>query len=129
MRSEHVSVVVACRPEKVYALASDPEALPRWAAGLAASPVTVSGDELLVDSPMGEVRVRFVPRNTWGVLDHVVRLPDGTEVLNPMRVVAHPDGAEVVFTVRQLNLTDDELAADVAAVRADLVTLKALLEG
>lgn len=129
MRSEHVSVVVACPPEEVYALASDPEALPRWAAGLAASPVTVSGDELLVDSPMGEVRVRFVPRNTWGVLDHVVRLPDGTEVLNPMRVVAHPDGAEVVFTVRQLNLTDDELAADVAAVRADLVTLKALLEG
>lgn len=129
MRSEHVSVVVACPPEEVYALASDPEALPRWAAGLAASPVTVSGDELLVDSPMGEVRVRFVPRNTWGVLDHVVRLPDGTEVLNPMRVVAHPDGAEVVFTVRQLNLTDDELAADVAAVRADLATLKALLEG
>lgn len=129
MRSEHVSVVVARSPEEVYAVASDPTSLPRWAAGLASAPVTVAGDELVADSPMGEVRVRFVPPNSWGVLDHVVRLPDGTEVLNPMRVVAHPVGAEVLFTVRQRDMTDDELAADVAAVRADLETLKALLEG
>lgn len=96
MRSRHVSVVVRRSPEEVYAYAADPDHLPRWAAGLASGAVTREGDELLVDSPMGRVRVRFVPRNDLGVLDHEVVTPDGTATLNPLRVVAYPDGAEVV---------------------------------
>ena len=34
--------------------------------------------------------------NDLGVVDHTVRLPDGIEVLNPMRVLPHADGAEVL---------------------------------
>ncbi|MCL2543602.1 MAG: SRPBCC family protein [Nocardioidaceae bacterium] len=128
MRSRHVSQVIAVTPEAVYAFASDPGQLPRWAAGLATAPVRRSGDELIVDSPMGEVTVRFVPANDLGVLDHDVTLPDGTVVTNPVRVLAHPDGAEVVFTVRQLGTTDAELDRDVAAVQRDLARLKEILE-
>ncbi len=72
--------------------------------------------------------MRFTPRNEYGVLDHTVTLPDGTQVLNPVRVIAHPEGAEIVFTVRQLGSSDAQSAADVATVTADLRRLKELLE-
>ena len=57
----------------------------------------------MVHSPTGCVRVRFVPHNSLGVLDHQVTLPDGTTTANSLRVLPHPDGAEVVFTIRQLD--------------------------
>lgn len=128
MRSRHVSRVVAASPSAVYDIASDPDNLPRWAAGLASGDVARQGDMLVVESPMGTVTVRFVPRNELGVLDHDVTLPSGVVVTNPMRVMSHPHGAEVVFTVRQLDLTDDELDRDVALVEADLEALRRLVE-
>lgn len=129
MRSRHVSCVVHADPARVYDVVADPDQLPRWAAGLALADVTRDGEDLVVASPMGEVRVRFVPRNDLGVADHDVTLPSGTTVTNPLRVVSHPDGSEVVFTVRQLDLTDEEFEADCATVAADLERLKALVEG
>ena len=127
MRSEHISQVVARPAPEVYAYAADPDHLPLWAAGLARSPARREGAELVVDSPMGPVRVRFVEPNDLGVLDHDVTLPDGQVVTNPMRVLAHPDGAEVVFTVRQRDLSDADFQRDVAAVAAELRTLAQLL--
>ena len=128
MKSRHVSRVIAATPQAVYAFAADVDNLPRWAAGLAQADVQRDGDELLVDSPMGQVRVRFVERNTLGVLDHDVTLPSGTVVANPLRVVPHPDGSEIIFTVRQIELTDEEFERDVALVAADLDRLAALVE-
>ena len=128
MRSRHVSVVIHRPPSEVYAFASDPDHLARWAGGLASSEVTRDGDALVVESPMGEVRIVFSEANTYGVLDHVVTTPDGATTYNPLRVVAHPEGAEITFTVRQLALTDDELERDAATVQGDLERLKGLLE-
>ena len=129
MRSHHVSRVISASPEAVYEYASNVDNLPRWAAGLAQSEVVREGDVLVVESPMGRVTVRFVERNDLGVLDHDVTLPSGTIVTNPVRVLAHPDGAEIVFTVRQLGLTDEEFERDCAAVEADLERLAGLVEG
>ena len=129
MRSVHCSVVVHRPPEEVYAFASEPDHLGRWAAGLASAEVTREGDTLLVAGSMGQVRVVFVEPNAFGVLDHEVTTPDGTTTYNPLRVVAHPEGSEVVFSVRQLALTDDELERDAALVQADLERLRDLLEG
>lgn len=123
MRSQHVSQVIPAAPEVVYEYASNVDNLPEWAAGLAQGAVVRDGDELLVDSPMGRVVVRFVERNHFGVLDHDVTLPSGTVVRNAVRVIRHPDGAEVVFTVRQIELDDDAFARDVEAVAADLERL------
>ncbi|MBD8533650.1 SRPBCC family protein [Plantibacter sp. CFBP 13570] len=123
MRSHHVSRVIGASPEAVYEYASDIDNLPRWAAGLAQAEVVREGDTLFVESPMGRVEVRFVERNRFGVLDHDVTLPSGTVVTNPVRVLAHPEGAEVVFTVRQIELDDDAFARDIAMVEADLERL------
>ncbi len=128
MHSRHLSRVIAASPAAVYAYASDPDHLVNWAAGLARGEVTRDEDSILVDSPMGRVTVTFAPHNGYGVIDHDVRLPSGEVVANPVRVIAHPDGAEIIFTVRQRDLTDAEFDRDCAAVEADLDTLKRLVE-
>ena len=126
--SLHLSTHIARPAAEVYAFVADPAHLPQWAAGLGGS-IEQRDRRWFADSPMGEVEVKFVDANAYGVLDHDVTLLDGTTVTNPMRVIADGDGSEVVFTLRRgPTMTDEELAADAAAVRADLATLKKLLE-
>ena len=128
MKSRHVSRVISVSPELVYEFASNPDNLPRWATGLTKASIVREGDVLLLDSPMGKVTVRFVPRNVYGVIDHDVTLPSGTTVTNPVRVLAHPEGSEIVFTIRQIELTDDEFDRDIGMVEGDLERLKRLME-
>ncbi|MHA7145584.1 SRPBCC family protein [Arthrobacter sp. TmT3-37] len=123
MKSRHVSRVINAPVDVIYEYASNIDNLPAWAAGLAQSEVVRDGDTLFVESPMGRVEVQFVEQNRFGVLDHDVTLPSGTVVTNPVRVLSHPDGAEVVFTVRQIELDDEEFARDVSLVEADLERL------
>jgi hypothetical protein len=119
-RSRHISAWIDADPKDVYAFAADRTELPRWAAGLA-------------DPTLSDAEVEFAPPNEFGVVDHVVRLPSGQAVYNPMRVIpAGPGetGCEVVFTLRRApGVTDWEFEADAAAVAADLATLRGLLEG
>jgi uncharacterized protein YndB with AHSA1/START domain len=129
MHSRHISRVIAASPESVYDFAANPDNLALWAAGLAQAEVVRQGELLLVESPMGEVTVRFAPRNDFGVIDHDVTLPSGEVVNNPVRVLSHPLGAEIVFTVRQLGLSDEEFDRDCATVAEDLGRLKELVEG
>ena len=129
MVSRHISTVIRASRDAVYDFARDPANLPRWAAGLAQGEVERADDGgLVVDSPMGRVAVAFVPHNAYGVLDHDVTLPSGEVVTNPARVLVHPEGAEVVFTLRQGTASDEELEHDATLVAADLARLKALVE-
>ena len=126
---QHLSISISRRPAEVYEFASDPRNLPRWAAGLARSEVRQEGDEWVADSPMGKVKIRFTPKNPYGVLDHDVALGSGVTVHNPMRVVPNGEGSEFIFTlIRQPGTSDEKFAQDKAAVERDLRTLKELLE-
>jgi hypothetical protein len=132
MESRHVSIWIEAAPEVVYEFASDPHGWRQWAAGLAEGGLRQTAKGWLADSPMGEVTVEFSPPNEFGVLDHVVRLPSGEAVYNPLRVVPGGVGeprCEVLFTVRRREgMTEAEFDADAAAVAADLDTLRRLLE-
>lgn len=128
MTSRHISLTTSADAETVYRFAADPNNLPAWASGLARAEVRAVGESLWADSPMGTVKVTFAPRNDFGVLDHDVELPDGVVVNNPLRVLRHPEGAEIVFTVRQLDMTDEELERDCRTVREDLGRLRDLVE-
>jgi hypothetical protein len=129
IETRHLTVAVDAPADAVYAVASDPRTLPRWAAGLAGATVEPDGDHWATDSPMGRVRFRFVPDNDLGVLDHVVDLPDGTSVYNPLRVLPDGDGCEVVFTLRRPEgMGAEDYERDAAAVERDLTTLKRLVE-
>jgi hypothetical protein len=90
--------------------------------------VTRDGDIRWLKSPMGRVSVRFVASNEFGILDHDVTLPSGVAVTNPLRVLSHPHGSEIIFTVRQLDLSDDEFDRDVTTVGEDLDRLRELVE-
>ncbi|WP_261623537.1 SRPBCC family protein [Nesterenkonia marinintestina] len=127
MEDREIRRVVAATPDAVYEFARDPSNLPLWASGLAQAEVDRRGDDLIVESPIGRVLVRFVPHNASGVLDHEVTLPSGETVTNPMRVVAHPEGAEVIFTLRRRDLSDEEFARDADAVSEDLDRLAHLV--
>ncbi|KQO81306.1 polyketide cyclase [Rhizobium sp. Leaf262] len=128
--TSHIVHISIERPWKdVYAYAADPARMPQWAAGLA-SGLTNDGDEWIASGPLGGVRVKFAQPNDYGVIDHVVTLPDGMEVYNALRVTPNGDGAEVAFTVLKLSgMTDAQFERDAAAVLADLKALKAILEG
>lgn len=127
--SLHLSVVIERSSERVYRYASDPANLPHWAAGLASSTVEEFDGKWVADSPMGRIDIAFVESNPFGVLDHSVTLPSGVRVYNPLRVIPYGEASEVVFTLRrQPGMTDEQFAHDADAVRADLRSLKQLLE-
>jgi hypothetical protein len=126
--SQHLSTHIERPATEVYAYVVNPANLPTWAAGLSGSIERREG-RWFAESPMGEVEVTFVPENPYFVLDHDVKLPDGTTFHNPMRVIAAGSGCEVVFTLRRRpDQSDEDYEADATAIRTDLATLKRLLE-
>lgn len=128
-KTRHISISINAGLDSVYQFISEPRNLPQWAAGLAQSTITKSGDDWFAESPMGLVKIRFVPKNNMGVVDHDVTLPNGVVVHNPLRVLKNHEGAEVVFTlIQQMGMSDENFEADAAMVEGDLRTLKRLLE-
>lgn len=129
MQSRIIHLSVEKPWAQVYGFASDPQNMPRWAAGLGGG-LKPDGNEWIADGgPLGEVRVNFAPANEFGVIDHVVTLPDGLKVYNALRVTPNGSGAEVSFTLLRLDgMTDEDFEQDASAITADLETLKSLLE-
>src|SRR5215471_7204438 len=108
--SRHISEWIDRPAAEVYEYAVDPANLPQWAPG--------------------RVGFAFVPRNEYGVLDHHVTVPSGEVLYIPLRVIADERGCEVVFTLRRRpGMTDEDFAADMDAVAADLTRLRQVLEG
>lgn len=127
--SRHVSIVAFASPTVVYTIARDLTRLPEWAAGLASGELVVVDEATVeLDSPMGRVHVKFAVRNSMGVLDHAVTLPGASVTDNPLRVVAHPDGAELIFSVRQGSASPEEFDRDCHLVTEDLIRLARLAE-
>ncbi|MFC5343949.1 SRPBCC family protein [Brevundimonas staleyi] len=115
--------------DEVAAFVGDPANMDQWASGLSDGLRPDGEDWIGAGGPLGDIHVRFAPRNDLGVVDHTVTLPDGTEVYNALRVSPNGDGCEVAFTVlRQPTQDDAAFEADAAHVLKDLKTLKALME-
>ncbi|MCW2973804.1 MAG: Polyketide cyclase/dehydrase [Thermoleophilia bacterium] len=129
IETRHVGVRIERTADAVYHYARSPEHLPDWAAGLAGGAVEEVDGSWIVESPMGRVGIAFADDNAFGVLDHVVTLPDGVAVMNPLRVLADGASCDVVFTVRHRpGVSSPDFERDVSAIAADLATLKQLLE-
>lgn len=126
--SRHVSISINNSAEKVYEFASDPENLPKWAAGVSGSIKNVNG-EWITESPMGMVKIKFADKNKFGILDHDVTLPSGETFYNPMRVFPNKGGSELIFTLYQRpEMSDRDFRKDEEQIKADLEKLKALVE-
>ncbi len=82
---KHISVTIINRVwGDVYEYASNPENLPRWAAGLSRG-IEKIGEHWLADSTMGKIKISFAERNKFGILDHDVILESGIRFYNPKR--------------------------------------------
>lgn len=128
-KAHHLSITIDSLPQHVYQFASNPLNLPLGAVGLTGSPVRQHEDVWLATAPFGEVKIRFVCDNCFGVMDHHVELASGEIVYNPMRVVPNGNGSEVIFTLLQLpTMSAAQLAADKEMIAEDLLRLKELLE-
>lgn len=128
LRSKTLSIFIERPVGEVYGFVSSPENLPKWARGLGRS-VRKSDADWIVDTPQGPMKVRFVERNDFGVLDHYVSPAPGVEVYVPMRVLPNGSGSEVIFTLFRLpDMSDQKYAEDVGLVERDLRTLKEILE-
>jgi hypothetical protein len=106
--SVHISEQIDRSASDVYAYASQVDNLQQWAAGVSSG-----------------MKIRFAEQNSFGVLDHWATV-EGQTFYNPMRVIENGSGSEVVFTLRGTPEIDPD---DEAAIRADLATLKGILEG
>ena len=128
MNSKIITTSIGAPASRVYTFASNPANMPLWAPAFVKSIAKVNG-EWIIDSNLGKVKIEFAPANPFGVLDHVVTLPDGRAFNNPMRVVPNGAGSLVTFTLfRQDGLSDAEFERDAAMVESDLQALKRVVE-
>lgn len=129
LEAKVVSVSVRCNWRTLYDTFWKPEAFPQWASGLSGTSLERKGDHWTAQGPGGPVRIRFTPRNPFGVMDHWVDPGDGAVIYVPLRIVGNREGAEVMLTLfRQPGMSDERFAEDEAWVRRDLLALKALAE-
>jgi hypothetical protein len=114
--------------DKVYEFLVDPAHWNQWAFGLGKN-LRKSSNGWVADSGGGTVRVRFTPRNNFGVVDHTVTRPKGDRVYIPMRLIVNGGGCELLFTLfREPNMSDAQFASDANFVQRDLDGLKGLME-
>jgi hypothetical protein len=120
----NLSVTIERPWDEVYEFAHVPAGFRLWASGLADF-LEQTGDS--VDVPD---RVRFTPRNEFGIMDHWVITEPGSEVYVPLRVIANGTGCEVILTLfRTSGMSEEIMERDAGWVRRDLAKLKGLLEG
>jgi hypothetical protein len=107
-----IAVSIDRAAAEAYEFLALPDNFPKWASGL-----------------KDAVAVRYSERNSYGVLDHAVTMPDGTTVYVPLRVIAQRRGCELVLTLfRRPGMSDEQFAADAGWVRRDLQNAKRILE-
>lgn len=123
-----LSICIERPAAEAYEFLSLPQNFPKWASGLGKSLRKV-GAEWIAETPEGPARVSFSERNSFGVLDHSVALPQGQPVYVPLRVLPRERGCELELTlIRQPGVSDEKFAADAAWVMRDLQAAKRILE-
>jgi len=129
MRTRTINISIKSSPKLVYDFVSHLENLSRWAPSTFSAIKEVNG-EGLVDTPHGQIKVRFEEKNNFGILDHYVKLTSEKEIYIPMRVLKNNDGSEIIFTLFQYTpeITDENFAEDVKIVKRELNQLKTIIE-
>ncbi|MCP8465319.1 SRPBCC family protein [Pseudomonas sp. ZM23] len=129
MPSRTLSVRIERRWSEAYEFLAAPENFPRWASGLCSAIEPLQDDLWLARTPQGALRVRFSPRNPFGVLDHDVLPDDAPAIHIPLRLIVNRDGCELQLTLlRQPEMDDATFERDAQWVMKDLQAIKTLLE-
>lgn len=128
LETRTVSVRINRPFAEVYEFLVRPENWNQWATGLGKS-IQKRPEGWAAETQEGQIKVRFTPRNSFGIVDHYVVRKTGAEVYVPMRLIANGQGCELLFTLfREPGMSDDKYAGDMDFVKKDLDGLKKLLE-
>ena len=125
-RAEVIHVSILAPPGQVTAFLVDVHNWMTWAPWIRS--VHRSSDRgWTLTTDAGPLALRFVEQNALGVLDHEVTLASGATTLNSMRVLPNGSGSELIMVVFQsADVSADQFARDVEAVRDDLARIKTL---
>jgi hypothetical protein len=125
---KNISISINKPTENVYQFASNPENIPLWVEFIQS--MTQKSEHIWnAETDLGSLQIEFPPKNLFGIMDHIVILPDGSTVINPMRVITNGTGSELVFTLFWMpNRTEKEFKQDAKLVEIDLNKIKTLLE-
>ena len=128
VESRNITVRIDRPFDNVYDFLADPANWNQWAFGLGKN-IRRSKNGWIADSDGGIAKVRFTPRNNFGVVDHTVIRPSSQRVYVPMRLIVNGSGCELLFTLfREPGMSDAQFASDAGFVQRDLNGLKRLLE-
>jgi hypothetical protein len=125
---KNISISIDKPAEKVYQFASNPANFPVWVEFIK-SMRKETENVWFAETDIGKLKIDFVPKNEFGIIDHLVKLPDGSTVNNPMRVVENGKGSELIFTLFWMpDRTEEEFNQDAKLVETDLKKIKQILE-
>ena len=130
LESHTVSISIQRPWNEVYEAIWRPKSFPTWASGLTTSTLCAQPDgSWRAQGPAGSATIRFTAHNPFGVMDHRIRIADGTEVYVPMRVIDNQDGADVALTLFcQPGMSRERFLQDIDWVRRDLVALRMIFD-
>jgi len=125
---KNISISINKPVNEVYEFASNPENFPIWVEFIK-SMTKQTKNNWLAETDLGNIEIEFVPKNEFGIIDHLVTLLDSSTVNNPMRVIENGKGSELVFTLFWMpNRTEEEFNQDAKLVENDLKKIKRILE-
>ena len=132
LRVETISVSIFCPYQRASDFLANPKNLFSWAnvLGGKAHPVSplewVAEEAAFTDQP---VTIRFTPRNSHGVLDVSASIDDQQVFWAPVRAFRNGEGTELTMgLVQRDGQSDESFRSEIEWTRADLLTVKALLE-
>jgi hypothetical protein len=129
MKAKTMGISIECQPKDVYEYITNPGNLSEWAKTFSFSVKKSESGEWIVETPEGEMKIKYVEKNDFGVADHYIITPQGQEIYNPMRVFPNSIGCEVIFTLFQVSgMSDAKFLEDAELVERDLKSLKYVME-
>jgi hypothetical protein len=128
MKNDTQTVSIQAPAHDAFAFLSKPTNLPRWAAAFARA-IEPDGDDWLVRSPQGDMKVKYVTQSDLGIVDYHLSPGPDVHVVAHSRVIPAQDGCVYVFTQEQApGMPDDVFAGQIDALARELRLLKSLLE-
>jgi hypothetical protein len=121
--------MINAAPKAVQEFVADPANLPRWAVGFAKAVRQGHDGQWIVETAAGDVPIDIESHADTGVVDFHLQPAPGVRNTAFSRTVAAGQGTLYSFTQLQpTDMTDAVFEMNTAAVRHELVALKAILE-
>lgn len=128
MNSDTQSILINTSPEKLFDFLTNPENMARWASSLCQS-VSKEGDQWLLQSKMGQLKLNIVSHPELGVIDYHISPPLPMKITAYTRIIPNGQGCEFLFTQFQIPFLPATIfEKQKASLKKELVTLKEIAE-